>query len=134
MSRPPLIAPVEYRGKVSRWRCAQLRERRVQWMIRMNEAGHTATEIAEALGISVFSVLKAMRSRGHRLRRKSGARKLSIQWGPILGIADFEDEDLDALEEIVTRRNYPNAKAFFKACVIDGIDEERRELGLRKAS
>lgn len=99
----------------------------------MNEAGHTASAISEALGISVFAVTRIMRLQGHRLRKPSKARRLSIQWGPILGLADFDDADLDALEEIVTRRNYPNAKAFFKACVIDAIDEEREELGLRKA-
>ena len=129
----PLVAPPEFRGRLSRWQSEHLRKRRAQWVVRMNEAGHTASAISEALGISVFAVTRIMRLQGHRLRKPSKARRLSIQWGPILGLADFDDADLDALEEIVTRRNYPNAKAFFKACVIDAIDEEREELGLRKA-
>lgn len=131
--KPLLVAPTAFCGRTSRWQDSQFRSRRAAWMAAQNRAGYSTVEIARATGISVYSVTSLLRAYGYKLRR-SGQKRLSVPWGSLLSMKDFNREDLDAIEEIVLRRKYESAHAFFRACVIDGIAEEREELDIRKAS
>ena len=131
-ARGPLVAPESYVGRSSRWQDAAFRDRRVQWAYARNREGYSVPQVAAALQISCGSLLRLFHTRGLKVRY-APQHRLSIRWGSMLSINDFSLEELRALEVIVEKRGYASARDFFRACVVDGIQEECEELGIKEA-
>lgn len=57
---PPLVAPAEYMGKISKTRPEELRIARKEWAAEMGRRGYSSVDVASALGIRQHPAWKLM--------------------------------------------------------------------------
>ena len=78
----PLNPPKDIQGRMTKWTSRELMKKRLDWALARGAEGHTATAIAEALGITVDPIRLPMIEAGYawykqprKIRRKPKKQK-----------------------------------------------------------